>query len=59
LSCDFWMVKIPLPLREQVERVAPADRRKPSAMLRILVEDALRERNISNNIEVMKKADAT
>jgi hypothetical protein len=54
---DYWMVKIPLHVRDPVDQLARAERRRPTDMLRILIEDALAQRGISNiNSEEMKKA---
>ena len=56
---DFWLVKFPLHVREYVEKLARAERRKSPDMLRILVEDALAQRGIDIiSGEEMKKADA-
>jgi hypothetical protein len=55
MQYDYWMVKVPLHVREPVGQLARAERRKDTDMLRILIEDALAQRI---NSEEMKKADA-
>jgi hypothetical protein len=42
LTYNFWMVKIPLPVRNHVGQLARAERRKATDMLRIILEDATR-----------------
>jgi hypothetical protein len=58
ISEACWTVRIPLSLRAEIERLARADRRKPSEMLRLILLDALAQRN-SNTKDSNKKADAT
>jgi hypothetical protein len=56
---DFWLVKFPLHVRELVDQLARAERRRAPDMARILVEDALAQRGIDIiSGEEMKKADA-
>jgi hypothetical protein len=57
LLYDYWMVKIPLHVRDHVDQLARAERRKAPDMLRILVEDALAQRGI-NNTSNKETADA-
>jgi hypothetical protein len=58
MNCyDYWMVKIPLPVRDHVGQLAIAERRRPTDMLRILIEDALAQRGI-NNTSNKETADA-
>jgi hypothetical protein len=55
---NFWMVKIPLPVRDHVEQLAHVERRRATDMLRLLIEDALAQRGLPvTNNEVMKKVD--
>jgi hypothetical protein len=46
-----WTVRVPLSVRDQIVKLARADRRKPSEMLRIVLEDALAQRASNNNNE--------
>ena len=45
-------------MRAEIMQLARAERRRPSEMLRIVLEDALAQRGINNNNEAIKKADA-
>jgi hypothetical protein len=60
LAAGCWTVRVPQFVRVEIERLARIERRKASEMLRLVIVDALAQRdiNVNNNREATKKADA-
>jgi hypothetical protein len=52
---EAWFVRVPLSVRDEIEQLARADRRKPSEMMRIILYDALEQRRASTTNNNNKK----